>query len=42
MQERRKIRQAVKMLMMSPLYFRMKLAARRAMVIEFCRLHLSA
>ena len=42
MSQRSKIRQAVKMLMQSPLYFRMKVPARRAMVLEFCRLHFPA
>lgn len=40
MQQRWKIRQAVRILMLSPMYFRMKVAARRALVLEYCRLHL--
>ncbi len=31
------IKQAIKVLMQSPLYFRMRPAARRKLLIEFCR-----
>ena len=32
------IRQAIRVLIESPLYFRMRPAARRELLIEFCRL----
>jgi len=37
MTQRQCIRQAISVLMMSPFYFRMDLAARQQLVKEFCR-----
>lgn len=38
---RQSIRQAISVLMMSPLYFRLDLAARQKLIIEFCQIYLA-
>jgi hypothetical protein len=35
----RKIREAVRILMLSPFYFKLSLADRKALIQEFCLLH---
>ncbi len=32
-------KEAIKILMLSPLYFRMKLSDRKRLVVEFCAMH---
>lgn len=39
MTTRQSIRQAISVLMMSPLYFRLDLAARQQLIKEFCQLY---
>ena len=39
MTPRKAIREAIKILMLSPIYFRMSLKARKSLVNEFCALH---
>ena len=41
MTPRQCIRQAISVLMMSPLYFRMDLAARQQLIKEFCQVYLA-
>ena len=41
MPPRKCIRMAIRVLMLSPLYFRMDLAARQQLIKEFCQVYLS-
>jgi len=40
MTPRKTVRNAVKILIQSPMYFRLNLKARKALITEFCTLHL--